>query len=65
MLSGQHEREPKSNPDSTLRCPRCGSEIIHQSRRRTIRDRVRGIFNYRPYRCEDCDLRFHYREKPG
>ena len=43
------------------KCPHCGSESLHQSRRRSIIDHVLRIFELRPYRCEDCDFRFYRR----
>ena len=40
------------------KCPGCGSESIRRSRRTAI-DQVRCIAGYRPYRCRECDRRFH------
>jgi transposase-like protein len=45
-------------------CPRCTSETVHRSRRRNLRDRVMAFFSKRPYRCEECDLRFYWRFLP-
>jgi hypothetical protein len=39
-------------------CPRCQSDQIHRSRTRGILEHLLTIIFVRPYRCEDCDLRF-------
>jgi hypothetical protein len=42
-----------------LICPACESSQIHQSRRRGIIERkVFALIFLRPFRCEECDLRF-------
>lgn len=47
------ERAPMS-----ISCPCCQGEQIHRSRTRGILQRFLTIIFIRPYRCEDCDLRF-------
>jgi predicted RNA-binding Zn-ribbon protein involved in translation (DUF1610 family) len=64
MLNGQIQPEGGPARSATPKCPRCGSETLHRSRRRTIRDHLARIVNLRPYRCEECDLRFYCSEKP-
>jgi hypothetical protein len=35
------------------------TERLHQSRRRTFRSHLMAILGRRPFRCEDCKLRFY------
>ena len=42
-----------------ISCPSCGSEQIHQSRRKGfLEKRILLIVFVRPFRCEECDDRF-------
>ena len=54
-----HPKEEIIEPESDLFCPRCYSYLVRRSRRRTIKDRWKGLLGERPYRCEECDLRFY------
>ena len=42
-------------------CPECGKERVRRSRRRTVSDHFLGLFGLRPYRCHECDYRYHER----
>lgn len=40
-------------------CPHCRSKHVHLSRRRNVIERIiLAVAFVRPFRCEDCDLRF-------
>ena len=40
-------------------CPDCGSHLVRHSRRRTFVERIAFLLLLvRPYRCDDCDIRF-------
>jgi len=41
-------------------CPECGQRV-RRSRRRTPADYLLGLFGLRPYRCRECEYRFHTR----
>jgi ribosomal protein S27AE len=44
-------------------CPRCGSQELHRSRRRSLLDHfLSSLFSLLPFRCGRCDLR-HFRLK--
>jgi predicted RNA-binding Zn-ribbon protein involved in translation (DUF1610 family) len=40
-------------------CPQCGSYLVRRSKKRTLVEYIvcRLLF-VRPYRCDDCDIRF-------
>jgi hypothetical protein len=40
-------------------CPRCGSDDLRRSGKRTLFDRVLRLFALKPYRCRACRVRFH------
>ena len=42
-------------------CPQCGNAQVRRSRRRTVPDFLLGLFGLRPYRCDECDHRYHTR----
>ncbi|MGA8034724.1 MAG: hypothetical protein WB985_02020 [Candidatus Acidiferrales bacterium] len=64
-MSTQPQTYPARIAIPDPQCPRCYSETVHRSRRRNTRDRVMAVFSKRPYRCEDCDLRFYWRFLSG
>ena len=45
------------DPISWRQCPRCSSDRVHRSHRRSWFERVLGLAVL-PYRCEFCSLRF-------
>ena len=50
--------EGKQHPQA---CPKCGKAVVRRSRRRTVSDYLLGLFGLRPYRCRECDYRYHSR----
>ena len=40
-----------------MNCPKCGSTKIKRSHSRSFQERLRKLFNQRPYRCIDCNWR--------
>jgi predicted RNA-binding Zn-ribbon protein involved in translation (DUF1610 family) len=40
-------------------CPKCGEARVRRSRRRTVPDFFLGIFGLQPYRCHECEYRYH------
>jgi hypothetical protein len=44
-----------------MNCPKCGSEDVERIRRHGAMDAVRATLGSWPYRCSDCDSRFHSR----
>lgn len=40
-------------------CPSCGSEDVRRTHRRTLFDWAISSLGPRPYRCADCQRRFH------
>ncbi|OFV98344.1 MAG: hypothetical protein A3H28_17330 [Acidobacteria bacterium RIFCSPLOWO2_02_FULL_61_28] len=44
-------------------CPECGKEQVHRSRRRTLSDYLLSLAGLVPYRCHECDHRFHVRRR--
>ena len=42
-------------------CPECGQSRAYRSRRRGVTDYLLGILGLRPYRCRECEHRFHAR----
>lgn len=54
---------PSENQPS-LKCPNCGSATIRRSHRNPL-DRLRSLAGYKPYRCHDCQRRFHFRAEPA
>jgi hypothetical protein len=40
-------------------CPRCGSNDLRRSGKRTLFDRLLRLFSLKPYRCRACRARFH------
>jgi hypothetical protein len=53
----------------TITCPNCLSSLTHRSKTRGIRESIFFAMIFRrPFRCEECDLRFFrwsITEKPG
>ena len=44
-----------------LHCPECHSKRIHQSRRKGVVEKIiLTLLFIRPFRCEQCDLRFYH-----
>ena len=44
---------------ATRKCPDCGGTNVHRSQRHGLFEKyILSLFAMRPYRCEDCDLRF-------
>jgi len=40
-------------------CPRCGSYLVRRSKKKTLVEYVVWLLLFvRPYRCDDCDIRF-------
>ena len=46
------------------RCPRCGSNRLRRSARRSYLERVVGVLSF-PWRCEDCYFRFFSLRRRG
>jgi hypothetical protein len=44
-------------------CPECGNASIRRSRRRTVGDYVLMVAGFRPYRCSECNHRYHDRSR--
>jgi hypothetical protein len=42
-----------------LTCPECGEGQAHRSHRAGLKDRLLGLFQFRPYRCHKCSTRFY------
>lgn len=42
-------------------CPQCSKARVRRSRRRTVTDHLLRLFGLRPYRCHECDYRYHAR----
>jgi DNA-directed RNA polymerase subunit RPC12/RpoP len=42
-------------------CPECSSNNIERVHRHSVRDRLRGVFGWRVYRCRECGARFYGR----
>jgi hypothetical protein len=42
-----------------MTCIKCGETKAHRSHRRGIRDLLYGLFQYIPYRCRSCGVRFY------
>ena len=48
-----------------LSCPECGSQTIHRSMRRGLKESIlHRVFLVSPYRCDDCDHRY-FRRRPS
>ncbi|MFH1350758.1 MAG: SPOR domain-containing protein [Pseudomonadota bacterium] len=41
-----------------MKCPKCGSDKITRSRRRSLEKLLKGFFPLSPFRCKDCWRRF-------
>ena len=46
------------------RCPNCGGQNVRPSLAIRLEDKLRGFFQYIPYRCRSCQHRFYKRPKP-
>jgi hypothetical protein len=44
-------------------CPDCGKSAVRRSRRRTLKDYVAALVGLRPYRCHECNHRYHDRSR--
>ena len=47
-----------------MTCPVCHSAGTRRSKRRTVLDYLFSATGIMPWRCEDCEARFHARTKP-
>lgn len=56
--SGKHRHHSHQR-----RCPECGEEKMERSRRHTVADYALSVFGLRPYRCHNCNYRFHGRRR--
>ncbi len=46
-------------------CPKCKTDNAHRSHREGLKDYVVSLFQYYPYRCKECGIRFSaLRHKP-
>ena len=39
-------------------CPKCKTDNAHRSHRTGLREQLKSVIGYYPYRCRDCRLRF-------
>jgi rubrerythrin len=42
-------------------CPECSSHTTERVHRHGVRDKLKGIFGWRVYRCRKCGARFYDR----
>jgi transposase-like protein len=45
-------------PDMSITCPKCGSNRVHRSHRRTVGERLGILLAAKMKRCHECNLRF-------
>jgi proteasome lid subunit RPN8/RPN11 len=50
----RHSPEPAAAPPPEPVCPKCGSKHLRRSHRKSLFERVSGLFGYYPYRCHEC-----------
>jgi len=61
VLSVEETAQPHDRNKPWRVCPECGKARARRSRRRSVTDHLLGAFGLRPYRCHECDYRYHAR----
>ena len=59
----EQKAEPRKQHPYERVCPECGETNVRRSRRRTLRDYLLSLTGLRPYRCHECNHRFHDRSR--
>ena len=59
----EEKGQPRKRNSQRRVCPKCANESVSRSRRRTVSDYLLALVGLRPYRCRECDYRYHARSR--